>query len=160
MDSDTIYLTREGHEKLSNELKHLQTVRRHEISRQISEARGHGDLSENAEYDAAKEAQALNELKIAQLHGKLASARVMPADNLPTDKIIIGSTTELKDLSDGEQFSYTLVSEVEADFSQGKISVSSPIGKTLLGHKKGDEVQIRVPAGMLTYKILSISRQS
>ncbi|MDD5675510.1 MAG: GreA/GreB family elongation factor, partial [Chitinivibrionales bacterium] len=95
---------------------------------------------------------------ISQLHGKLSMARVMDQSNLSTDKITIGCVVALKDLADGEEFSYTLVSEVEADFSQGKISVSSPIGKGLLGHKDGEEVQIRVPAGTLSYKILSISR--
>ena len=126
---DEIYLTKEGFEKLKGELDYLKTVRRRELSKAIGEARAHGDLSENAEYDAAKEAQAL-----------------------------IGARVKLKDAASGEELEYTLVSGVEADFAKNKISVSSPVGKALLGHKVNETVEIKVPAGTLKYKILNISR--
>ena len=155
---ERVYLTREGYEKLRKELEHLKTVRRRELSRAIGEARSHGDISENAEYDAAKEAQGLNEKKIAELEEKLGSAQILDGASIPKDAALIGATVKLKDMSSGEELEYTLVSEPEADYAQGKISISSPVGKSLLNHKKNDTVEIKVPAGVLKYKILKISR--
>ena len=153
-----IHLTPEGYEKLRKELKFLKTVRRRELSKAIGEARDHGDISENAEYDAAKEAQGMNEKKIAQLEGKLSNAQILDDTHMAKDEALIGATVKLKDLNSKEVLQYTLVSELEADFSEGKISVTSPIGKGLLGHKVNKTVEIKVPAGILKYKILKISR--
>ena len=155
---ERVYLTREGYEKLRRELERLKTVRRRELSKAIGEARLHGDISENAEYDAAKEAQGLNEKKIAELEEKLGSAQIVDDASIPKDAALIGATVKLKDISSGEELEYTLVSEPEANYAQGKISISSPVGKSLLNHKKNDTVEIRVPAGVLKYKILKISR--
>lgn len=158
MNTQDIYLTREGYEKLIKELKFLKTVRRREISEKIGQAIAHGDISENAEYDAAKEAQALNEKRIAELENKLSCARIIESEDISKDEVRIGATVKLKDLDTGEELQYTLVSELEADFSQGKISVTSPVGRTLLGHKKDEAVEIKIPAGILRYKILEITR--
>ncbi len=157
MDSGSIHLTPEGHEKLTKKLEHLKGARRRELSKAIGVARAHGDISENAEYDAAKEAQGMNEKKIAELEIKLAGAEIL-SDNISKDEALIGATLKLKDMDSGEEFEYILVSELEADFSQNKISINSPIGKGLLGHKKNKVVKITVPAGILKYKILKISR--
>ncbi len=153
-----IYLTSEGYEKVRKELEFLKTLRRRELSRAIGEARAHGDISENAEYTAAKEAQGLNEKKIAELEKKLSSAQILDDTNMPKDEVLIGAVVKLKDLDSKEELQYMLVSELEADFSQGKISVTSPIGKGLLGHKVNETVEIKVPVGILKYKILKISR--
>ena len=153
-----IYLTREGYEKLSAELEHLKTVKRRKLSKAIGEARSHGDIAENAEYDAAKEAQGLNEKKIAELEEKLAHARIIDNEKMSKDEVLIGATVKLKDLDTGEELEYTLVSEAEADYDQGKISTTSPVGKGLLNHKENEAVEIQIPAGMLKYKILKISR--
>jgi len=158
MSTGDTYLTREGYEKLMKELDFLKKVRRRELSKAIGKAREHGDIGENAEYDAAKEAQALNEKKIVELEGKLARARIIEDEDIPVDKAYIGATVFLKDLDTEEELQYTLVSEVEADFSQGKISISSPIGKALLGQKEKKTVEIKIPTGILRYKILKISR--
>lgn len=155
---DEIYLTREGYERLVEELEFLKNVRRRELSRAIGEARSHGDISENAEYDAAKEAQALNEQKIAQMQENLSRARVLDDENIPRDEVLIGAKVKLKDLDSGEELEYRLVSEMEADYAQGKISVSSPVGSALLNHKENETVAIKIPAGNLRYKILNISR--
>ncbi len=152
------YLSREGHDKLSKELEHLKTVRRRELSRAIGEARAHGDISENAEYDAAKDAQGLNEKRISELENKLATSQIIDEENMPTDEILIGATAKLQDLKSGRELTYMLVAEEEADFAQGKISISSPVGSGLLNHKEGDTVEIKVPAGVLKYKVLKISR--
>ncbi|MBN1405684.1 MAG: transcription elongation factor GreA [Candidatus Omnitrophica bacterium] len=154
----TIYLSREGHEKLTKELEFLKTKKRRELSKAIGEARAHGDISENAEYDAAKEAQGMNEKKISELEEKLSQAQILDDKDMPKDQALIGATVKLKDTDTGEELQYTLVSEVESDFSQGKISVTSPVGKGLLGHKEKEIVEIQVPAGILKYKILKISR--
>lgn len=153
-----IYLSREGYEKLREELDHLKTVKRRELSKAIGEARAHGDISENAEYDAAKEAQGLNEKKIMELEGKLSRAKILEDEGIPTDEVLIGATVKLKDLETGEQIEYTLVAEEEADFSKNKISVTSPVGSGLLNHKENETVKIVIPAGTLRYKILKISR--
>lgn len=158
MDTGDIYLTREGHEKLIKELEFLKRVKRREISKALGEARAHGDISENAEYDAAKEAQALNEKRITELEENLSRAKILDDEDIPKDEVLIGATVKLKDLGSGEELQYTFVSEVEADISQGKISIASPVGKGLLGHKENETVEIKIPAGILRYKILKISR--
>ncbi len=158
MDSGDVYLTRSGYEKLVQDLEHLKTVKRREISKAIGEARAHGDISENAEYDAAKDAQGMNEKKIADLETKLAHARILDDTNMSTDEVLIGATVKLQDLDTSEEMEYTFVSEMEADYTQNKISVTSPVGKGLLGHKLGEVVEIPIPAGTLKYKILNISR--
>ncbi len=152
-----IYLTKEGYQKLVEELQGLKTTKRRQFSKAIGEARAHGDISENAEYDAAKEAQGLNEKRIAELEQKLSSARILD-DNIPSSEVLIGARVRLKDLETGDELEYILVSEEEADYEQGKISVSSPIGSGLLNHKLEEIVEIKIPAGMLKYQILQISR--
>lgn len=151
------YLTPDGHEKLMKKLEYLKKVRRKELSKEIGIARAHGDISENAEYDAAKEAQGLNEKRIAELEDKLANAQILD-ESISKDEVLVGATVELKDMDSGEKMEYTIVSEMEADFSQGKISMDSPIGRGLLGHKKNKIAKITIPAGTLRYKILKISR--
>ena len=158
MDSGDVYLTRSGYEKLVEDLEHLKTVKRREISKAIGEARAHGDISENAEYDAAKDAQGMNEKRIAELETKLAHARILDDANMSTDEVLIGATVKLQDVDTSEEMEYTFVSEMEADYTQNKISVTSPVGKGLLGHKLGEVVEIAIPAGTLKYKILNISR--
>ena len=155
---EKLYLTREGYEKLRKELEFLKTVRRRELSKAIGEARAHGDLSENAEYDAAKEAQGHHEKKIADLEARLSGAQIIDEKNIPKGVALIGATVILKDLDSGEEMEYTLVSETEADYAKGKISISSPVGKGLFNHKEKETVAIQVPAGTLKYKILKISR--
>jgi len=152
------FLTKKGYQKLAEELEYLKTVKRRGLSKAIGEARSHGDISENAEYDAAKDAQGLNEKRISELEAKLAGARILEDENIPDDEVLIGATVKLKDLETAEELEYMLVSEVEADYSQGKISISSPVGKGLLNHKENDTVEITIPAGTLRYKILKISR--
>ncbi|PIU41332.1 MAG: transcription elongation factor GreA [Candidatus Omnitrophica bacterium CG07_land_8_20_14_0_80_42_15] len=158
MGKDDVYLTREGYEKLREELEYLKGTRRRELSKAIEKARSHGDISENAEYDAAKEAQGLNEKRIAELEGKLSHTRMIDGENIPKDEARVGATVKLKDLNTGEEIAYILVSEAEADFSENKISITSPVGKALLGRKEKDEVQIKIPAGILKYKVVKISR--
>ena len=152
------YLTREGYEKLRKELDYLKNTKRRELSKAIGQARAHGDISENAEYDAAKEAQGLNEKKIAELQATLATAQILDDEFMSKDEVLIGATVKLKDLKSQEEVEYRLVSEDEADYSENKISVSSPVGGALLNHKVGVTVEINVPAGILKYKILKISR--
>jgi len=152
------YLTKEGYEKLQKELEYLKTTKRRELSRAIGEARAHGDISENAEYDAAKEAQGLNEKRVSELENTLATAQILDNDAISSDEVLIGATVRLKDVKSGEEIVYTLVSEDEADYAQGKISISSPVGSGLLNHKVGETAEIKVPAGILKYTVLSISR--
>lgn len=154
-----VYLTPEGFEELKKELKYLKTVRRRELSAEIGKARDQGDISENAEYDAAKEAQGMSEKRIAELEEKLAQAQVLDHDAQPTDEVLLGATVDLEDTKSKKKVQYTLLSELEADFSQGIISITSPVGRALLGHKVGDKVEVRIPAGTLTYKVLKISRK-
>lgn len=156
--SGEVYLTKAGFEKLSLELERLKTTERRKIAKAIGEARLQGDISENAEYDAAKDAQAHCEARIAELEAKLSHVRIIENENIPSDKIFIGATATLKDLDTSEELSYTLVSPEEADYEEGKISILSPIGKALMGHAKGEEIAINVPAGTLKYKILQIKR--
>ncbi|MFA5362886.1 MAG: transcription elongation factor GreA [Candidatus Omnitrophota bacterium] len=156
--SGEIYLTREGYEKLMKELEHLKTTKRHEISKAIGVAREMGDISENAEYDAARDAQAHNELRISEMEEQLSRARILDYENIAKDEVLIGATVKLEDMDTGEMLTYIFVSELESDYTQNKICIDSPLGKGLLGHKKGEVVEVQIPAGMLTYKILEISR--
>jgi len=157
-NNGAVYLTRERLVEMEQELRHLKLHERAEIAAKIAEARGHGDLSENAEYDAAKEAQQHLELKIAKLEQTLARARIIESKDLPNDKIYILSNVTLKDVKTKKVLKYKLVSPEEADFDENKISVTSPIGKGLIGKKVDDVVKISVPAGELTYQIMEISR--
>lgn len=151
------YVTKETLESLRDELTQLKTAGRAEIARQISEAREKGDLKENAEYDAAKEAQGLHEAKIAQLESAIANSRIVDAKDIDTSKVSILSKVKLTNLGNNKIVEYQIVSETEADLKAGKISVTSPIGKGLLGKKEGDEAEITVPSGMLRFKIEQIS---
>ncbi len=156
--SEAVYLTRERLLALEAELRQLKTDGRRTIAQKIADARGHGDLTENAEYDAAKEEQQHLEMKISKLELTLAHAKIIEAKDLPNDKIYILSRVKLKDLISGTDYEYLLVSPEESNFEENKISVTSPIGKALLGKVKGDTVEIKVPAGTLKYKILDINR--
>lgn len=151
------YFTESGLKKLNDELYYLKTKGRKDIANQIAEARDKGDLSENAEYDAAKEAQGLHELKISKLEESISNARVIDESEINTDKVSILSKVKILNLSFNKEFQYTIVSEEESDLQAGKISVQSPIGKGLLGKKKGQSVNIDVPSGKLKFKILDIS---
>jgi len=153
-----IYLTQAGHRKLLEELEYLKTTKRRQLSKAVGEARSHGDISENAEYDAAKDAQGLNEKKISELEEKLAYAKIIDDVAMPRDEVLIGAKVRLKDLDTGEELEYMLVSAEEADYESGKISVTSPIGSGLLNHKLNEIVEIRIPVGILKYQILQISR--
>ena len=152
------YLTEEGLKKLQDELTHLKTVQRPLISKQIAEARDKGDLSENAEYDAAKDAQGLLELKISKMEELLSNARIVDESKIDTSKVSILSKVKIKNLANKQEVTYTLVAENEADLKAGKISVTSPIGKGLLGKKKGEIAEITVPSGKLKFEIVSIDR--
>ena len=151
------YMTEEGLRKLKDELVHMESIQRPEISRQIAEARDKGDLSENAEYDAAKEAQGMLEGKIAQLKSLIATARVIDESAISTDEIQIMNKVTIKNLKTKKDMTYTLVSESEADLKSGKIAVNTPIAQGLLGKKVGDKVDIQVPSGMLSFEVLDIS---
>jgi len=153
-----VYLTRERILELEASLHELKRHGRTEMAQKIQEARSHGDLSENAEYDAAKEEQQHLELRIAKLEQTLSRARIIESKDLPNDKVYILSTVKLKDLRSKETVQYMLVSPEEADFDKNKISVSSPIGKGLMGKTQGERLKIPVPAGTLEYEILEISR--
>ena len=155
--ADIIYLSKEGMENLKVEIQELKTKGRAEMSRQIKEAREKGDLSENAEYDAAKEAQGLMEMKIAKLEELLMNARLLDESKIDTSKVSVFTTVKLHDTKFKKDIKYTSVSEKEADIKTGKISVTSPIGKGLLGKKVGDTVNITVPAGVIEFKILEIT---
>ena len=152
------YYTKEGFQKLKEELEHLESVERPEISRQIAEARNKGDLSENAEYDAAKNAQGMLELQIAKLQEEIRNARIIDESKMDTSKVLILSVVKIKNLKNKAVMTYTLVPENEADLKSGKISVSSPIAKGLLGKQVGDKAEIQVPAGKMTFEIIEIKR--
>lgn len=152
------YFTKEGLEKLRDELEKLKSVERPSISHQIAEAREKGDLSENAEYDAAKNAQGMLELRISKLEEVLSNARVIDESQLDENKVSILTKVKLKNLKNKAEMSYTLVPENEADIKGGKISVNSPVAKGLLGKAVGDVVEIKVPAGILSFEIIGISR--
>ena len=152
------YLTKEGYENLVQEIHQLKTKERQIISAAIQEAREKGDLSENAEYDAAKEAQGLLELKISKLETVLANARILDDEDIDISKVYILCNCKLKNMKDNKEVTYTLVSQKEANLKENKISVDSPIGKGILGKKVGDVVDIIVPAGTMQFEILEISR--
>ena len=153
----TTYMTEEGYRKLKEELTHLESVKRPEISRQIGEARDKGDLSENAEYDAAKEAQGMLEAKISQLKGVLASARLIDSTAIGIETVKIMNKVTMKNLKTQKIMTYMLVSETEADFKEGKIAVNTPIGQGLMGKKVGDVVDITIPSGILSVEIIEIA---
>ncbi len=153
------YYTEEGLQKLKDELEHLMKVERPSISQQIAEARDKGDLSENAEYDAAKNAQGMLELKIAKLQEVISNVRVIDESKLDTSKVLILSKVKIKNLANNAEMTYTLVPEKEADLKAGKLSVSSPIAKGLLGKTVGEKTVIEVPAGNITFEILEITRE-
>lgn len=156
--TETVYLTEEGMQKLKDELHHARTVERREIADEIAEARAQGDLSENAEYDAAKEAQGHLEARIAKLEDTLANARLIDESKVDTSSARILSTVRLMNHKVNKEVTYTLVAPQEADIKEGKISVNSPIGKALLGTKEGETVEVKVPAGLMTLEVLEISR--
>ena len=151
------YMSQEGYDQLLAELKRLESVERPEISRQIAEARDKGDLSENAEYDAAREAQGLLEMRIAQLEATLQKARIIDESKIDTSKVQILSRVKLLNHNAKREMEYTIVSENEANLREGKLAIGTPIAKALLGKKVGDIVEVQVPAGMLKLEILNIS---
>jgi len=155
--SGLIYLSREGMEKLKDELNNLKSIERPKIINQIAEARDKGDLSENAEYDAAKEAQGLLEARIARLESELSKSRVLDEKNIDLSTAKLLTTVKIENIQSKQKMSYTLVSESEADLKNKKISISSPIGKGLMGKKVGEIVDISVPSGVIKFKILDIT---
>ncbi len=154
--SHSIPLTKESYEALQEELKRLIRVERPKVIQDIAEARSHGDLSENAEYDAAKNRQGFIEGRIQELNSKLARAYVVDLSNMKPDKVVFGSTVTLYDTASEEEITYKIVGEDEADIKQGKISCTSPVGKALIGHKLDDSVKVKVPAGTKEYEIIDI----
>ena len=158
MSDDRVWLTREGRDRLMTELGRLKVVERPKISRAIAAARAHGDLSENAEYDAAKEQQGLLEARIRELDDKLARSAVVDDYDVDTDAVVLGSIVKLRDVSRDRQLTYTLVGEIEADFAAGRISVTSLVGKALIGKRAGDTIEVQVPAGTLRFEVLEVSR--
>ena len=155
--AQTSYITEEGLAKLKKELDQLISVERPAISLQIAEARDKGDLSENAEYDAAKEAQGLLEMKISRLEDMVANARIIDESKIDTSQVQILNKVKIKNTSNNTQVEYTLVSESESDIKNGKISVAAPIARGLLGKKVGDVVDIQVPSGVMSFEIIEIS---
>lgn len=156
--SQLSYYTKEGLQKLKDELDHLKRVERPDISRQIGEARDKGDLSENAEYDAAKEAQGHLEAKIAKLEDVVANARIIDESQIDNSKAFILSTVKIRNIANNAEMTYTLVAENEADLKMRKISIESPIGKGLLGKAVGDIAEIQIPSGLAKFEVLEISR--
>ena len=153
------YYSQEAYDNLKKDLDNLKNIERPNISNEIAQARDKGDLSENAEYDAAKEAQGLLEMKIADLEEKLLYARVIDTSKLDTDKVLLYSTVTIKNITTGSILTYTLVSDTEADLSNNKISANSPIGKALLAKKVSDTVNVTVPSGEISFEVLDITRQ-
>jgi len=156
--SDTKYFTQEGLEKIREEIEYLSTVERPQISQQISEARDKGDLSENAEYDAAKDAQGLLELRISKLQDSLRNGRIIDESKMDSSKVYLLSTVTIKNTKNNTIMKYTLVPEEESDFKKGRISVQSPISKGLLGKEVGETADIIIPAGTVTFEIIDITR--
>ncbi len=156
--SNVSYYTAEGLKKLKEELDHLKAIERPKASQAIADARDKGDLSENAEYDAAKEAQGLLEMKIAKMEEVVANARLIDESQLDVSKVLVLSTVKIKNQTNGMEMKYTLVAESEADLKTGKISVTSPIGKGLLGKKVGEIAEVKVPNGTMNFEILEITR--
>ena len=157
-ENKEVLLTQEGFEKLEQELENLKTVKRVEIAERIKIALGFGDLSENSEYDEAKNAQAENEMKIAELENKLRYARIIDESEIDTKTVQVGNTVKLLDLEFDEEVSYTIVGSTEVDIAQNKISNESPIGSAILGAKKNQVVEVQAPAGIMQYKVLSITK--
>ncbi len=151
------YMTEDGLKKLKEELTHMESVERPRVVAAIAEARDKGDLSENAEYDAAKEAQGMLEMKIAQLRDTIANARIIDDSRLNTDEVQLLNKVKIKNVANGATMEYSIVSETEADLRAGKISVATPIAKSLLGHRVGDVVEVQAPAGRISFEILEIS---
>ena len=151
------YMTEEGYNKILAEINYLESVKRPEISAQIAEARDKGDLSENAEYDAAKEAQGILEGKIAQLKGLIANARLIDGKQIKTDVVQIMNKVKLKNVANGAVMTYTLVSDSEANLKENKLAISTPIAQGLMGKKVGDVAEIKVPSGILKFEIMEIS---
>ena len=152
-----IYMTKEGYKKMMDDLNHLESVERPAISMQISEARDKGDLSENAEYDAAKEAQGLLELRISQLKNTVKDARIISEKDLNTDYVQILNKVRIRNIKTNQEFTYMLVSEQEASLKDGKLAISTPVAKALLGKKIGDKVEVSVPSGQLHFEVIDIS---
>ena len=150
------YMTQEGYDKKMAELAHLENVERPEVVRAIVEARDKGDLSENAEYDAAKERQGMLEAKIAELKSLIASARIIDESNISTDEVQLLTKVTIRNLKNKAQMTYTIVTETEANLREDKISISTPIAKGLLGHKVGEKVEVQAPAGLMKFEILKI----
>lgn len=155
--AEVTYMTREGYNKLKAELEHMRAVERPAAAAAIAEARDKGDLSENAEYDAAKEAQAMLEMRIANMEATLAGVRILDGSHVNTDKIQILSKVKLLNHTTKKEVEYTIVSEKEANLKAGKLSIGTPIAQALLGHKKGDKVEVQVPAGRICFEVLEIS---
>ena len=151
------YMTEDGLKKLKEELTHMESVERPRVVAAIAEARDKGDLSENAEYDAAKEAQGMLEMKIAQLRDTIANARIIDDSRLNTDEVQLLNKVKIKNVANGATMEYSIVSETEADLRAGKISVATPIAKAVLGHRVGDVVEVQAPAGRISFEILEIS---
>ena len=150
-------MTKEGYDRKMEELAYLESVKRPEVTRAIAEARDKGDLSENAEYDAAKEAQGLLEMKIAQLKDLVANARIIDESQLGTDEVQLLNRVKIKNVDTGKEMEYTIVADSEADMKAKKIAISTPIARGLLGHKVGDVVEITIPAGKVKFEILEIA---
>ena len=157
MANEIIYLTAEGYKKLKEDLDHLRSVERPAAAAAIAEARDKGDLSENAEYEAAREAQGLLELQIAKLQNLVANARVIDESQIGTDKVQMLNKVKVKNLNTNQIMNFTLVSEQEADFMSGKLAAKTPIGMALMGHAVGDIVEAKVPAGSIKFEILDIT---
>ncbi|MFI3268790.1 MAG: transcription elongation factor GreA [Rikenellaceae bacterium] len=157
MANEVIYLTAEGYKKLKDELDHLRSVERPAITAAIAEARDKGDLSENAEYDAAREAQGLLELRIAKAEAVMANARIIDETKIDTEKVQILSRVKLLNVNTKKEMTYMIVSENEANLREGKLAISTPIAKAILGKKVGESVEVTVPAGVMKFEILNIS---
>ena len=158
MPQKEVLMTYEGLKKLEEELEYLKTIKRKEISERIKVALGYGDLSENSEYDEAKNAQAANEAKIAELENKIRYAKIIDESEIDTKTVQVGNTVKILDMEFNEELTYTIVGSTEVDLSQNKISNESPIGKALIGAKKNQVVEAQAPAGTIQYKILSITK--
>lgn len=153
---ERIPMTRRGYQKLKKELEHLKSVERPQVIKAIEEARSHGDLSENAEYDAAKERQAFIEGRVSELGYKLGNAEIIEVDNLPKDRAVFACTVVLENVDTGEDVEYQLVGPEESDIEKGRISVTSPLGKAIIGKKPGEEIVLNAPAGKRVYELVEI----
>lgn len=156
--SKVTYLTKEGLDRLHKELEQFRTVERPAITQMIAEARDKGDLSENAEYDAAKEAQGMLEMRIAKLEDTIAKARIIDESKIGIDKVQILNKVKLKNKTNNSMMEYTIVAESEANLKEGKLSIGTPIAKALLGKKEGESVEVQIPSGTVTFEIIKISR--